>query len=456
MKKNVAWIVPPLLNGGGGARTIIENANYLTTHGWKSDIYIDINPSNKKNIDLKNDIIKAFGKCECNVFYLSELKDKYEVMIATYSINTPEIVYHSQANHKIYFIQDFEPWFEPMGDLYLKRENTYRLGLKGISIGRWLNYKLENEYGMKMSHFPFCANLDIYKPISIKKENAICFIYQPEKTRRCDKLGIQALRIVKKLKPNVKIYLYGSKNNIDFDFPIENLGLLSVDECNVLYNKCTVGLCISASNPSRIPFEMMASGLPVIDIYRENNLYDYTDNTVLLSVPTPDAIASALISVLDNPNMQVEMSKNGLKFIKNYPIKKGFEIFLNYMNSLDDDLYCNQITSSYHKKPFESTPRTKECLNNIYNSNKIKIKHSLLNKISVEVYNPFSINEIKELLLAKWSKPDQSDLKWIPFSKHKNKYIITFNSNGLNKKDILHVYVKDINNQMYNIIQTHL
>ena len=83
-------------------------------------------------------------------------------------------------------------------------------------------------------------------------------------------LGIEALGIVKFLRPDVKIYLYGSniKGNVWFEH--ENLGIIPLEKCNALYNKCEVGLCISSSNPSRIPFEMMAAGLPVVDLIHGN------------------------------------------------------------------------------------------------------------------------------------------------------------------------------------------
>ena len=57
---------------------------------------------------------------------------------------------------------------------------------------------------------------------------------------------------------------------------------------------------MSASNPSRIPFEMMAAGLPVVELYKENNIYDMPDEGVLLARPTPEAIASAIIHLVDS------------------------------------------------------------------------------------------------------------------------------------------------------------
>ena len=57
---------------------------------------------------------------------------------------------------------------------------------------------------------------------NIKKENAICFVYQPEKSRRCDYIGLKALRIVKTLRPDIQIYLYGSNAPASFEFECKN------------------------------------------------------------------------------------------------------------------------------------------------------------------------------------------------------------------------------------------
>lgn len=53
------------------------------------------------------------------------------------------------------------------------------------------------------------------------------------------------------MRPEVKIYLYGSEQvTRPIDFECENLHIIPVEKCNELYNKCKVGICMSASNPS--------------------------------------------------------------------------------------------------------------------------------------------------------------------------------------------------------------
>ena len=113
---------------------------------------------------------------------------------------------------------------------------------------------------------------------------------------------------------------------------------------------------MSASNPSRIPFEMMAAGLPVVELYRENNLYDFPNDGVMLADSTPEAIANAIITILKDDKLQKTMSESGESFMKDYPLEKGYaefiEAFNNYFNNKTNKE--ESIKKSYTKKIVES------------------------------------------------------------------------------------------------------
>lgn len=338
MKKtgNVAWFVPALLNGSGGHRTIFQNINILIKDGYNCDVYV-IDDNNKNTDEELHSMINSFyGEFKGNV-YSSYNNKKYDVCVAT-AYNTAFVVNKIDCEKKLYFIQDFEPYFFPIGTDYILAENTYKYNFYGITIGKWLSYKLENEFNLKTSYFSFCADLNIYRKLKdVQKEDAICFIFQPDKPRRCEILALKALQIVKKIKPNIKIYTYGSIPRIINNLEVEQLGIISIEECNDLYNKCKVGLCMSASNPSRIPFEMMAAGLPVVELYRENNLYDFPDDGVLLADSTPESIATSILKIIDDESLQKSMSDAGIKYMNNYPLEKGYKEFLNAFNNFFDN-----------------------------------------------------------------------------------------------------------------------
>ena len=304
---------------------------------------------------VKDKINQWYEPCGAGVYVGFEFEKEYDLLFAT-GWQTIDFVRRLPAKKKAYFIQDFEPWFFPMGDQYIITENSYRYGFLPVTIGKWLAHKMKSEFNASAEHFDFGADLNIYKPLKdIKKENAICFVYQPEKPRRCDCIGLKALKLVKEARPDTKIYLYGSSANANFDFECENLQIIPIEKCNELYNKCKVGICMSASNPSRIPFEMMAAGLPVVELYRENNIYDLPDQGVLLSEPTPEAIASAIVYLLDNPEVAESMSSFGKEYMKDYPLNKGFEQFLTAVKNMLENNYgkSSKIDLLYKRDSFK-------------------------------------------------------------------------------------------------------
>ncbi len=352
-KTKIAWVMPHPGKGSGGHRTIIQNVNALIRAGYECDIFVEEDGVSTPQM-VKNKINEWYEPCTAGVYVGFNLQKEYDLMFAT-GWQTIDFVRKLPAKKKAYFIQDFEPWFFPMGDQYIITENSYRYNFMPVTIGKWLAHKMKEEFESSAEYFDFGADTKVYKPLKdIKKENAICFVYQPEKPRRCDFIGLKALKLVKAMRPDVKIYLYGSNIEASFDFECENLHIIPVEKCNELYNRCKVGVCMSASNPSRIPFEMMAAGLPVVELYKENNIYDMPDGGVLLAEPTPEAIASAIVDLLDHPEERKKMSEFGQAFMKDYPLKKGFEQFTKAVKDMLETDYNNapEIKALYNKKPF--------------------------------------------------------------------------------------------------------
>lgn len=353
-KKKIAWVMPHPGKGSGGHRTIIQNVNALLRAGYECDIFVEEDGVSTPDM-VRQKINDWYEHCDAGVFVGFDIKKDYDIMFAT-GWQTVDFVRKLPAKKKAYFIQDYEPWFFPMGDQYLITENSYKYGYLPVTIGKWLAHKMDSEFNTPAEYFDFGADLNVYKPLDIEKENAICYVYQPEKPRRCDYIGLKALKLIKAMRPDVKIYLYGSELvTRPIDFECENLHIIPVEECNKLYNKCKVGICMSASNPSRIPFEMMAAGLPVVELYKENNLYDLPDGGVLLSETTPEAIASSVVYLLDNPKEAKKMSEFGVKYMKDYPLERGFGQIVNVVKDMIETEYNNmpKIEKLYKKPPFK-------------------------------------------------------------------------------------------------------
>jgi len=322
----IAWLIPRLIEGSGGHRTILQHAHALEEAGHKCTLYIEGVGDQKKAC---SQIEKLFGYKFANVHYGWNAIEPADLVMATIWYSAAVVRDLPFACLKSYFVQDYEAMFNPMGDAYLMAENSYRYGLIPITIGRWLKHELAIRFQVPAYHFDFGADNRVYRPMNKAKELAICFIYQPDKPRRCSRIGIEALGIVKYHRPDVKVYLYGSpvseKGNVWFDH--EHLGLLNLQDCNALYNRCVLGLCLSSSNPSRIPFEMMAAGLPVVELWRSNNIYDLPSSAVSLSDQTPESLAENILRLLADVNQRERMSKAGVAFMTDRSLHSETEQF---------------------------------------------------------------------------------------------------------------------------------
>lgn len=336
----IAWLVPQPLEGSGGHRTILQNIEALEAVGHECHVFVeDPEPGSRADgerlAELREQFVTFFGFDSSRLHLGFDIPDGFDLAFATAWYTAAFVARPRIKCRKAYFVQDYEAYFMPVNDGYLTAEDSYNLGLPVISIGRWLTQRLARENGCPATYFEFCANGSVYSPDpSVTREKAVCAIYQPEKARRCPNLLIRALGALKHHQPDVKIYLYGTREKPDLPFEHEHLGLLNVDECAALYSRCTAGLCISATNPSRIPFEMMACGLPVVDIHRPNNLFDMPESGVLLARPRPADLAQALALLIQDRDRWNAMSMFAREYMRPRTLEHGYRQFVAAVEDL--------------------------------------------------------------------------------------------------------------------------
>jgi glycosyltransferase involved in cell wall biosynthesis len=261
----------------------------------------------------------------------------FDYAIATVA-SSPAHVATVSAAHRGYLVQDFEAAFNPMSDGYIEAESSYTDGFDFLTVGSWLGHVLQTRYGAQAFSSGLGADDAVYRPLKPTRPGdrnpAVCFLYQPDKPRRTPKLGIEALRLVKRTLPETEILVYGSDDDIvadhRLDFEVENLGLIrDLEALNRLYNYCRVGLCISMTNPSRIPFELMAAGAVPVDVYRYNTLFDYDSGTALLAHQSPESLAGAMIELLtDDEGWQARQARC-LDFIARRPLSWETDVMVN-------------------------------------------------------------------------------------------------------------------------------
>lgn len=325
----VAVLSPAPIRGSGGHRTIYNLAGALARQGY------DVHLMHEQPADHATDewIQSVLGNSSLTQHggWINWLTPTASLATIWYSVRYPA-EFWSDSTTQFYFVQDYEAMFNPVGDTFLSASQSYSWGARHISVGRWLAHSLRAQFGVGVASGGLGVDHDVYRPLPDKErnKNQIALLFQPEKFRRAPELCVEALTIVKARMPKARIVLYGSDHRPKLPFDHEHLGLITdIDRINDLYNESAVGLCISSTNPSRIPFEMMASGCVPVDIYRYNNLFDYDAGTGLLAHESPESIAEALLRLLNDPSECADRSNRGVESVRHRTLEWETDVAVN-------------------------------------------------------------------------------------------------------------------------------
>jgi glycosyltransferase involved in cell wall biosynthesis len=203
----------------------------------------------------------------------------------------------SCTGKRFYLIQDYEPYFYPKGSYSVLSENTYRMGFYGITAGRWLAMKMQEDFQMSASYFDFGCDTNFYSRDPTAERDGIVFYARPGAARRGFELGLMAIEAFARQRPDLKIHFYGEKlGKLPFSF-IDH-GSVTPRELNLIYNQCYAGLSLSLTNVSLAPHEMLAAGcIPVVNDAEHNRLV-LDSQYVRYAEPNPQALSSELEAIV--------------------------------------------------------------------------------------------------------------------------------------------------------------
>jgi O-antigen biosynthesis protein len=295
------WVMPPPGKGSGGHMTIFRFIRYLELHGHTCRIYLH-NPGPFSTVESVKAIMgDSFPDVKAEMTWLQQDSEMLPAdgIFAT-SWQTAYTVYASKVkSKKIYFVQDFEPFFYPVGSFSVLAENTYKLGLKGVTAGGWLAKKLNDTYGMHTDAFWFGSDSDTYSFNKATDRNEIVFYARPTTDRRAFELGIITLDLFHRKHPEITINFIGwDVSSYDIPFPYKNLGILEPDELNALYNRCVASLVMSLTNMSLLPLELLSSGCIPVVTDGDNNRLVSDNEYIAYSQCDPVSLAAKLSSIL--------------------------------------------------------------------------------------------------------------------------------------------------------------
>lgn len=327
------WIVPDFRPGAGGHMVIFKMMYHLQERGHRHTLWIMHPNQHKQPGEVITTLHEHFFPLNPDVKLLDRdsLTDlQGDALIATDRWTTYYARAAAGVRAKFYFVQDFEPVFYPLGAEYLLTENTYHFGFQFIASSPWLKKKLHELGQNEVTTIDYAYDPTRYflDEKVRRHEKTIVFYSRGATPRRAVELGFLALSLLYRIRQDVRIIFFGDHPKpYLLDFPYEDRGILSHRELGELYREATLGLVFSATNISLIPKEMMACGLPVIDLERENTVSSLPEGCASLVRPDPHAIAERIHSLLDDAATRQALAERALSYVQTLSWDKAGNVF---------------------------------------------------------------------------------------------------------------------------------
>lgn len=314
----INWVIPPMGETSGGHTTILRIVRFLESRGFTCRLYF-YDPMETTPLKVIQGRLPSYPQVAAEVLYneTDRMQDCDAVFATSWHTAYPVANYKGKAK-KFYFVQDFEPFFDPIGSYSTLADNTYHFGLRGLTIGSWLAEKLGQEYGMPCDSFEFGVDTSEYFLTNRARRKKVFFFARPVTPRRGFELGILALERFHQKNPQYEINLFGwDLTPYEIPFPHVSHGILPIPKLNELYNECAAGLVLSLTNMSLLPLEMLASGcVPVLNDAHHTRKVGYGEY-LHYSDPTPTALADALEAVVtakDQTKIAAKAAQHATKF----------------------------------------------------------------------------------------------------------------------------------------------
>lgn len=344
--KTITFVVPDMLPYSGGHTSILRLGTELFNLGYSVNYITYKNQSiveMEKNalVNLKDYKGKMYDKS-----YLSSIQT--DVVVSTFWEST---YYAKKINgYKVYFIQDYEPYFYTFGEKFLLCKQTYDLGFHMISLGKWNKEMLKKECNQVCDFIDFPYEKSEYKytnrnyqDYKLKNKIKIAVYVKNEEKRAPFIIQIMLDKIKETFKEkgiDLEILYFGEDKNITMKNGI-NLGKLSKSDLLELYKQCDFGMVASLTNISLVPYEMIATGLPVIEFDCGTFNYFFEENCCISTTFDYRTLSDNLYYYIKNPDELEKITQRALQQINNLSWKKSAkqfeEILLECINKGDRD-----------------------------------------------------------------------------------------------------------------------
>jgi O-antigen biosynthesis protein len=315
---HVAVLIPPFQRGSGGHNTIFTLIAALEEMGHTCTIWM-YDPGGRHHEEasvLRRRIVEEFRPLGAPVFKGFHAWHGADVAVATGWDTAYQVMLLPGCRARAYLINDHESEFFATSAESLWAARTYELGMYGISASRWLRDLLARRYGQRGGWFRLGVDHGVYHPRPVeRRRDTVAFYGRIYTDRRAVPLGALALEELLRRRPGLRVVAFGHEADepLRLPFPSEQLGVVPPERLAWTYSEATVGLCLSLTNYSLLPQEMMACGLPCVDLAGGSTEAELgRDAGVEYGEADPVALADAMEALITDAERWERRSEAGL------------------------------------------------------------------------------------------------------------------------------------------------
>ena len=313
----LAMVIPPFSRGSGGHNTLFQIFSRLEQRGHACSVWLADYHGYARDVwpaVLRREINEYFAPFQGPVYKGFEHWQGADVAIATGWQTVHAMLELDQCRARAYVVNDHEPEFYPSATERELAADTYRHDLHCVAASPWLRDRLVELYDTSAEAFQLGVDHDVYRPRPVERRPDTVIYYARHATpRRAVPIGLMALAELKRRRPDVRIVLFGTGDGLHASFPYEHIDVLSPEQLSWLYSEATVGLCLSLTNFSLMPQEMLACGLPCVELagVSAESIFG-SDGPLELAQLDPDRIADAMERLLTDSAEWERRSREGI------------------------------------------------------------------------------------------------------------------------------------------------
>jgi len=318
----ITWVIPDFIPGSGGHMTIFRLASQLERFGHDVRFLIQNPTIHKTGMAACATINEHFQPFSGSVELFSggTPQAKGDALIATDRFTCYPVNAMNGFIRKFYLVQDFEPAFYPAGAEALLTEATYGFDFDCLCAGDWLHEKMSQDYGRWSMSWPLAYDASVYNSAgdALARSPAKIAVYARYVTpRRAVELAFMALELLWHRGMRFEVDFFGWRlGKLNVPFPYQDRGVLSAPELAQLYRQSTIGVVFSATNHSLVNKEMMACGLPVIDLDLDTVRSIFPAGSIRFARPSVEGIADAMEHLLREPQERDRQRQCGLGYVQ--------------------------------------------------------------------------------------------------------------------------------------------